>query len=125
MTDMNKYDYAYYEGADLKSYSKPIKPRLGRRPNSVEALAYAEALAEYERELESYKEHMEYYNQQRDGRMNQLHEAIQVDYDINPKQFAWLWSAAYENGHSEGLQQVVNRFDEYYNMASAFAALEG
>jgi len=122
---MNNYDYAYYEGADLKQYSKPIKPTLGRDPNSEEALVYAYALAEYERELESYKENIAYYTSQKTLRMKELREAIQADYDINEKQFAVLWGPAYEDGHSEGLRQVVNRFDEYYDMASAFAALEG
>ena len=122
---MPNYDYAYYEGEDLKYYSKPTKPTLSRNPNSVEALAYAEALADYERELESYKENIAYYTAQKTLRMKELRETIQADYDINEKQFAVLWSAAYENGHSEGIQQVVNRFDGYYDMASAFAALEG
>lgn len=122
---MNKYDYAYYEGEDLKYYSKPIKPTLGRNPNSVEALAYAEALAEYERELESHKENIAYYTAQKNNRMKELRETIQADYDISEAQFFVLWSVAYEDGHSEGLQQVVNRFDEYYEMATAFAALEG
>lgn len=122
---MTNYDYAYYEGEDLKCYSKPIKPTLDRNPNSDEALTYAYALADYERELESYKESHAYYVGQKTLRMKELREAIQADYDINEKQFAVLWGPAYEDGHSEGLRQVVNRFDEYYDMASAFAGLEG
>ena len=122
---MPNYDYAYYEGADLKYYSKPIKPTLGRNPNSVEALAYATALDDYERQFDSYKESCAYNEAQKTLRMKELQETIQADYDINEKQFAVLWGPAYEDGHSEGLNQVVNRFDEYYDMASAFAALEG
>ena len=121
---MPNYDYAYYEGEDLKYYSKPTKSTLSRNPNSVEALAYAEALADYERELESYNDSCVYNGAQKNNRMNQLRETIQADYDISEAQFFVLWSVAYEDGHSEGLQQVVNRFDEYYEMASAFAALE-
>lgn len=122
---MNKYDYAYYEGADLLNALKPIKPSLGRNPTSVEALAYAEALADYERELESYKENIAYYTAQKNNRMKELQETIKADYDISDAQFFVLWAPAYENGHSAGLNEVVNCFDEYYEMASAFAALEG
>jgi len=122
---MTNYDYAYFEGEDLKQYSKPVKPTLDRNPTSEDARTFADALDDYERQFDSYKESCAYNEAQKTLRMKELQETMQADYDINEKQFALLWTTAYEDGHSEGLHQVVNRFDEYYDMASAFAALEG
>jgi hypothetical protein len=35
-----------------------------------------------------------------------------------------LWARAWEDGHAEGLHLVTDIFDELYDLASQFAALE-
>jgi hypothetical protein len=118
------YDFDYFSGRDLHYPVKPAKPTLSRNPNSIEARAWAEALEEYERELESYTENRDWYNSQINLRMKELHDRIRNDYDITDAQFAVLWHRAWEDGHSESLRRVVEMFDELYTMASEFAALE-
>ncbi len=121
---MNSYDFDYYGGMDLHLPIKPTKPVLGRNADSAEAMAWAEALAEYERELNSYKDDFAYYRAQKGLRLAALQERLRDDYDITTGQSTILWHRAWEDGHSEGLQRVVEIFDELYHIASEFAALE-
>jgi hypothetical protein len=118
------YDFDYYSGKDLLYPIKPTKPTLGRNPNAIEARAWAEALEEYERELESYTENRNWYNSQINSRQNELCKQIRDDYDITEAQFAVIWRQAWEDGHHAGLSEVVIYFDRYYEMATEFAALE-
>jgi hypothetical protein len=122
---MSSYDFDYYEGHDLPLPIKPIKPNLGRKHASFEARAYADALEEYERELESYKENLDWYNSNKRARYTELQTKLCNDYDITVGQFTILWNKAQDQGHSEGLNRVVQLFDEFYDMATEFASLEG
>ncbi len=118
------FDFDYFSGKDLHYPNKPRKPTLGRNPDSVEAMAWAEAMVEYERELKSYKEDRDYYSDTINRRLKELQKKLQDDYDITDTQFSILWNRAWEEGHSEGLYRVVGIFDELYDIASEFAALE-
>ncbi len=119
------YDFDYYGGKDLHLPIKPTKPVLDRNADSVEALAWAEALVDYEHELKSYEEDFAYYRAQKRLRMTALQDQLRDDYDITTGQFSILWQKAYDDGHSEGLRRVVEIFDELYDVASQFAAMEG
>lgn len=119
------YDFHYYSGEDLQYPSKPAKPILGRNPNAIEARAWADAMEEYEREMKGYTENRDDYTRRINGRYNELKTRLRDDYDITDGQMQVLWSKAWEDGHSEGLHRVVAIFDELYDIASQFAALEG
>jgi hypothetical protein len=121
---MNAYDFDYYNGMDIVYPTKPVKPTLGRNADSAEALAWAEALAEYESELNSYNEDFAYYRAQKGLRLAALQERLRDDYDLTEAQFFVLWHRAWEHGHSAGLSEVYHYFHEFYEMASEFAALE-
>ena len=121
---MNSYDFDYYGGMDIVYPTKPTKPVLGRNADSAEAMAWAEALAEYESELKSYEEDFAYYREQKGVRLAALQERLRDDYDITRGQVSILWQRAWEHGHSSGLSEVYHYFDEFYDMASEFAALE-
>ena len=118
------YDFDYYSGTDLHYPIKPIKPSLGRNPNSFEARAYADALEDYERLLEGYQEDKSYYNVQLNLRVAELKNYLIDDYGITQAQMNVLWSRAWDDGHSAGLSEVVSYFDKFYSMASEFAALQ-
>lgn len=118
------YDFDYYSGADLIYPIKPSKPTLGRNPSAAEARAYADLMEQYEDAVDAYKSDRDYYHLQQRNRLIDLQEKLRADYDITEAQLFTLWNKAYELGHSEGLNRVVAVFDELYEVASEFAALE-
>jgi hypothetical protein len=118
------YNFDYFSARDLRSPTKPAKPILGRDPTAIEARAWAEALEEYEREFEAYKENLVWYKNQITTRRNELMTQLRIDYGITEGQFTILWNKAWEDGHSEGLERVVDIFEELYSIARDFAALE-
>ena len=107
------YDFDYYSGADLKYPSKPTKPTLGRNPTAVDARAFADALEEYERALESYKEDKSYYNECVGARMNELREKLMKDYGMCRQEFDVIWNKAWEFGN--GLSEVYFHFDSLFD----------
>jgi hypothetical protein len=118
------YDFDYFNGQDLHYPVKPAKPILGRNPNAIEARAWADAMEEYEREMKGYTENRDEYTRNINGRLFELKTRLRDDYDITEAQMHLLWARAWEDGHSEGLHRVVEIFDELYDIASKFAALE-
>lgn len=118
------YDLHYYGAHDLLSPMQPTKPQLGRNPSSHDARAFADDLEAYERDLENYKDDLTYYREQKTARLNELKNRLRDDYDISDAQRDVLWRQAWEDGHSESLQRVVDLFESLYEMAAEFAALE-
>jgi hypothetical protein len=120
------YDFDYYSGRDLHYWHvKPIKPILGRNPNAIEARAFADQLEVYEAEMKGYTEARDEYTRRINGRLVELKTRLRDDYDITEAQMHLLWDKAWEDGHSEGLHRVVAIFEELYELATKFAALEG
>ncbi len=119
------YDFYYHSGKDLIYPAKPTKPTLGRNPDAIEARAWADAMEEYEREMKGYTEARDEYTRSINGRLFELKTRLRDDYDITEAQMHLLWARAWEDGHAEGLHRVVGIFDELYDIASKFAALEG
>lgn len=118
------YDLDYFNGTDLHYPVKPTKPTLGRNPDAIEARAWADAMEEYEREMKGYAENRDYYTRNINGRLRELKTRLRDEHDISEAQMHLLWTRAYEDGHSEGLQRVVAIFEELYELAAQFAALE-
>jgi hypothetical protein len=118
------YDFDYHSGNDLIYPAKPTKPALGRNPDAIEARAWADAMEEYEREMKGYPEARDEYTRRINGRLFELKTRLRDDYDITEAQMHLLWARAWEDGHAEGLHRVVVIFDELYDIASQFAALE-
>jgi hypothetical protein len=121
---MMNYDFDYYSGKNLYCPTKPVKPTLGRNPSAIEARAWADAMEEYESEFEVYLEDLDHYNRSINNRVCELKTRLRDDYDITDSQLGVLWSKAWEDGHDEGLRRVVDIFNELYDIASQFAALE-
>ncbi len=118
------YDFDYFSGKDLHYPNKPRKPILMSNATAKQVREYADQLESYEVDLETYKEDRDYYCDAINRRLKELEKKLQEDYDISKAQFSILWGRAREDGHSEGLRRVVEIFDELYDIASEFAALE-
>lgn len=119
------YDFDYFSGADLCYPSKPKKPTLGANPHPDDARKYADAMEAYDVKMAEHKLRYEEYTRNINGRFFELKTRLRDDYDITEAQMHLLWGKAYEDGHSEGLHRVVAIFDELYDLAAQFAALEG
>ena len=119
------YDYDYYSGKDLHYPVKPTKPKLDRDHTPAAARSYADDLEQYEKDLGNYNIDRLYVKNEQALRLKKFQDVLRDDYDITEAQFSVLWRKAWEDGHSEGLHRVVAIFDELYEIASQFAALEG
>jgi hypothetical protein len=119
------YDLDYFGGKDLVYPKTPIKPRLDPKADSTTAMAYARDLAVYESAMISYRELKQEYSRLCGQRQLELQDRLRDDYDLAQAQFDLLWNKAWEDGHSNGLHSVVYYFEEFYELATKFAALEG
>jgi hypothetical protein len=118
------YDFDYYGGKDLHYPHKPTKPRLSSVPTAAEARAYADELEAYEIKLKEFRAGYDDYTRSLNGRLFELKTQLRDEYDITDEQMHLLWARAWEDGHAEGLHLVTDIFDELYDLASQFAALE-
>jgi hypothetical protein len=120
------YDFDYYGGKDLDYPNKPTKPRLSAVPTAAEARAYADGLEAYEIKLKEYRAGYDDYTRSLNGRLDELKTRLRDEYAITDAQMHLLWARAWDwdDGHSEGLRRVVEIFNELYDIASQFAALE-
>mgnify|MGYP003638634100 CR=1 FL=1 len=121
------YDFDHYNAESVKAPEKPTKPRLSPKHDSVEALAYGEALVDYEQRLSSYKESLSWYNNLKSERLMLFCNLLRDDYDISQAQFNVIWAmgiAHRPSGTPIASQATVDYFDMCYEMASEFAAIE-
>lgn len=118
------YDFDYYSGADLLYPLEPSKPSLSRNHSVAEAREYADDLEYYETAMTEYKSDRDWHSEQQNNRLLELQTKLRDEYDITEAQMFILWNKAWVEGHSEGIRCVVALFDEYYDLASEFAALE-
>ena len=117
-------DFDYYGGNDLNYPNKPAKPRLSANPTADEARRYADELEAYEIKLAKYRDRYEDYTRSLNGRLFELKTRLRDHYAITDDQMHLLWGRAWEDGHAEGLPLVADIFDNLYELASQFAALE-
>jgi hypothetical protein len=118
------YDFDYYGGKDLNYPNKPTKPRMSSTPTAAEARRYADELEAYEIKLKEYRDRYDDHTRSLNGRLFELKTRLRDEYDITEAQMHLLWARAWEDGHDEGLHLVADIFDELYDLASQFAALE-
>jgi hypothetical protein len=115
------YDFDYFSGRDLEYPVRITKPRLSLNPTPAEARKYADDLEAYEPKNKDYHRLVSEYHIVIRDRQAELKNKLCDDYGITKKQCEVLWNAAWEEGHSSGIREVIHYFDEYYDMAMAFA----
>lgn len=116
-------DFDYYSGKDLTLPKHPKRPALAAKHTSQEALAYSEALVDFESAMVNFHAEISDYNTKAMAREQELKDTLRNDYDLNEKQFNLLWNFAWEEQRSGGLQRVVELFNEYYDLTSSFVRL--
>jgi len=109
------YDFEYYSGAYLTVPTKPVKPVLGRNPTAVDARAFADALEEYEREYKGYQEDLSWYRGEKSNLLTAFRDKLCSDYNLSDKAFDLIWAKAWERGHSSGLHEVYQEFDDLHD----------
>jgi hypothetical protein len=125
-------DFDYYSGKDLTYPMRPKRPTLAAMHTSQDARDYADAMEQFESALVNYHAEMSDYNTKTMAREQELKDTLRNDYDLNEEQSNLLWNFAWEEGHearleghSAGLSEVVNRFEDYYDLVNQFIKLEG
>lgn len=116
-------DFDYYSGRDLTYPARPKRPTLAPKHTSQDARVYADAMEQFESELVNYHAEMSDYNTKTQARQQELKDTLRDINDLNENQFNLLWNFAWEEGHSAGLSEVVNWFNEYYDLATQFVKL--
>jgi hypothetical protein len=114
------YDFQYYSGEMLRMPEKPVKPRLERNPNAIEARAYADALEEYEREMRGYSENLGWYRSEKNVLLTKFQDKLRSDYNLSESEFAVLWNESYNRGHSGGLSEVYHEFDSLHEFVHKY-----
>lgn len=118
------YDFDYFSGKDLRYPMKPKKPKLDKDHTPAAARSYADDLEQYEKEIENYNDELSYCRSRKAARLKEFQDKLRDDYDITEAQFFVIWHKAWEEGHGSGLSEVYHYFDEFYELATEFAALE-
>lgn len=125
------YDFEYYCGCDITVPTKPAKPVLRGKHTSVEALAYAEALVEYERELLGYQEDKAFYGRELSSRREKFFTVLAADYNLSVRELALAWEEASGLVSASDLETVYTVFDslmtfiDRYNAARKDNFLQG
>lgn len=116
------YDFDYYCGLDITVPTKPAKPFLRGKHTSVEALAYAEALVEYERDLAGYQEDKAFYGRELNSRREKFFSLLATDYNISIRQLALTWEEAQCHASADDLETVYTLFDSLMTFIDRYNA---
>lgn len=99
--------------------AKINKPLLARNANSAQALEYANALALYEVDMAGYHIARNAYNADVKRLQDQFRADLEAEYGMigHPKADK-LWAKAWDMGHSAGLGDVANYYDDLYELVA-------
>jgi len=110
----------YYAGRDLVYPDRPRKPSMVGRNTPAEIRAYADELEAYEVAFAEARVKRDAYSAALRSRQEDLVLDLAGEYGLTSKQTAVLFSKAWEDGHSGGIQEVINLFDELVNIVLRF-----
>ena len=110
----------YYAGRDLVYPDRPSKPSMANRNTPAEIRAYADELELYEAAAAEARVKRDAYNAEMRARSDELAADLAAEYGLTEKQSAVLFSKAWEDGHSGGIQEVINYFDELVGIVLRF-----
>jgi hypothetical protein len=82
-------------------------------------------MAVYENEYAVYVDLMRQYKETVQHRLEEFRQTIQKDHDLTDGQMNLLWSAAWDAGHSGGLEEVYCYFRTYHDLVTRFATETG
>lgn len=111
---MTLRDADYYAGRDLTYPARPHKPSLASRSTPAGIRAYADVLV---RDVCAARDAWSIAMR---GRSDELAADLAAEYGLTEKQTAVLFSKAWEDGHSAGIQEVIDNFDELVGIVLRF-----
>jgi hypothetical protein len=117
MTDVyNKWIAGEYKNT-LPYPDAPARPKLGSKPTSEEARAYAEALDKYDVLVKAYNVKRNEYHTQTYELETKLRADLEEENEVvgNPKA-GRLWDIAWDRGHSGGYGEVISNYNELVDL---------
>jgi len=112
-----KHDIEYYYGQDLKCPTEPLKPILSKNANSAQVLVYAKKLAEYEVKEQKYKKELAKYTSAMNKREDEFKSDLFEEFEMtNHPNVEKIYSRAWSEGHSSGLQSVHDEFSSLVDL---------
>jgi hypothetical protein len=117
-------ELAYYEGRDLVYPTMPAKPFLAKNAGPAEVRAYADALETYETLAVEGKRLRTEYNVLMRARGAELMADLAAEYGLSEAKAGVLYSAAYEDAHSGGFGEVINKFSDLFDIVNTFNSAE-
>jgi hypothetical protein len=118
---MARQEVQYYEGNGLVYPTRPTKPFIGDNSSPTSIRKYADDLEEYTRAKVAYDAELKRYRMELDARSAELGADLADEYGISRAKADILFNKAWEDGRSEGIQEVIRIFDELYDVADKFS----
>lgn len=117
-------DFNYYNARDIPYPSNvgPKKPSLPANVTAVSAQQFADQMVVYEKERAVYVDAQRQYNETVQQRLGEFRQTIQKEYALTDGLMNILWDAAWDEGHSAGLEEVYYYFQKYHGLVTRFRA---
>lgn len=113
-------EMSYYEGRDLVYPTRVAKPFLKDRADVAAVRKYADDLEAYNSAAEGFNQELKAYRNEMSARQDTLVEDLAEQYGLTRAQADVLYAHAYADGHSSGLSEVVNLFDDLVTLVTDF-----
>jgi hypothetical protein len=120
---MTRKANSYYNGEDIGMPARLKKPTTFDRNNPESMRDYADRMEAWLNEKESYDLRVSVYHASKAARRDELCKQLADENGINMSQASVLFNAALEDGHDEGINSAIDRFEhlvdiiERYNTA--------
>lgn len=110
----------YYSGSDIETPVRPTKPMLLDRDDPDQIREYADRMESYHKNKEKYNEGNHEYRKMLSKRRAELVEDLAEEHEITLGQAKAVFEVAWEDGHSSGVGEVIQRFEELVEMAEQY-----
>jgi hypothetical protein len=113
----------YYKMKDVEYPVNPIKPSLPVKHTAKDALDYAQAMVEWEKDYEIYQVKMKEYRDLENKRLEEFPKDVIKKYgssNFSDEQHSIIFSRAWEEGHSPGLESIIDQFNGLISFIEEF-----
>jgi hypothetical protein len=108
---MTRKTVSYYAGKDISYPQRPSKPFLASDDPKV-IRAFATDMEKYLLAKEAYTAQSTAYRNSLQSRKNELKRDLANENNMTIAQADVLFNVAWEDGHSEGIESVIARFEQ-------------
>jgi hypothetical protein len=121
---MKRETNSFYAGDDIETPIRPGKPVKFDRNDPQSIRGYADKMEEWIDEKELYDVHISAYRAAKQLRLDILRQDLAEENDMNIAQATVLFSAAWDDGHDEGFNSVIDRFEHLVEIVNNFNRAE-